>query len=81
LWFGVFGGVGLRQARQAAELKVMGETYFNDTEHYLTDGWTYCYDVPQEDVVVDGSTIFTNSLVGVTPVCEFNSGKNVFSTF
>jgi hypothetical protein len=60
----------------------MGETYFNDTGHYLTDGWTYCYDVPQEDVFdVDGNTIFTNSLLGVTPVCEFNGGTNIFSTF
>jgi hypothetical protein len=81
LWFGVFGGVGLRQARQANELKVMGETYFNSSEHYLVDGWTYCYDVPQEDVVVDGDTVFTNTLLGITPVCEFNSGTNTFPHF
>jgi hypothetical protein len=75
LWFCVFGGAGIRQARQANEMQVLGFSYFNNTEHYLADGSTYCYDVPQEDVVVDGETVFTNTLVGVTPVCEFNGCK------
>jgi hypothetical protein len=74
LWFCVFGGAGIRQARQAKELEVMGQTYYNDTEHFLADGSTYCYDVPQEDLVVEGESVFTNNLVGVTPVCKFNSG-------
>jgi hypothetical protein len=79
IWFGVFGGVGMRQSRQADELVVLGKAYYNDSEHFLTDGSTYCYDVPQEDLVVQGEkgdeVIFTNSLLGVTPVCSFNTGK------
>eukprot|EP00934_Nitzschia_sp_Nitz4_P002048 Nitzschia sp. Nitz4//scaffold80_size88189//71589//78338//NITZ4_005093-RA/size88189-processed-gene-0.64-mRNA-1//1//CDS//3329558648//2048//frame0 len=75
VWFCVFGGTGIRQARQAVELQNLGETYFNSSEHYLAEGSTYCYDVPQEDVVVDGATVFTNYLVGVTPVCEFNADE------
>jgi Cys-rich protein (TIGR01571 family) len=76
IWFGVFGGVGLRQARQAEELKVLGDTYYNSTEHFLSDGSTYCYDVPQEDLVEGDELIFTNSLIGVTPVCLFNSTES-----
>lgn len=74
IWFCVFGGTGIRQARQAVELQEIGLNYFNNSEEYLSEGSTYCYDVPQEDVVVNGETVFTNYLVGVTPVCEFNSG-------
>lgn len=72
VWFCVFGGVGLRQARQAMELKEIGTEYFNDTNYFLTPGSTYCHDVPQEDLMVNGTLVFTNHLVGVTPVCEFN---------
>jgi BCCT, betaine/carnitine/choline family transporter len=75
MWFSIFGGVGLRQARQAQELKVLGQEGFNNAEHFLAEGSTYCYDVPQEDVVVNGTTLFTNTLIGVTPVCEFNSAE------
>lgn len=77
LWFGVFGGVGLRQARQAEEMKVLGGIYYNNTDKFLHKGSTYCYDVPQQDVRVteegEQKTIFTNTLPGVTPVCVFNS--------
>ena len=68
VWFSVWGGAGLRQSRQADELKVLGETYFNDTEYYKHPGNPDCYDVPQEDVVVGDETVFTNNLLGVTPV-------------
>lgn len=71
VWFCVFGGIGLRQVRQAEELVVMGETYFDDKDYFLSQGSTYCYDVPQTDVVVDGETVFTNTLPGITPVCLF----------
>lgn len=54
------------------EMQELGEVAFNNTEHYLAEGSTYCYDVPQEDVVVDDVTIFSNTLLGVTPVCLFN---------
>mmetsp|Transcript_17004 Transcript_17004/g.28227 ORF Transcript_17004/g.28227 Transcript_17004/m.28227 type:complete len:831 (+) Transcript_17004:68-2560(+) len=75
IWFCVFGGVGLRQARQAMELKEIGLEYYNDAGKFLADGSTYCHDVPQEDLVfgVNNTVIFTNHLLGVTPVCEFNS--------
>jgi hypothetical protein len=71
-WFCTFGGVGLRQSRQALELQVMGETYFNDSGYYLADDSTYCYDVPQETVYNGTDVIFENLLTGITPVCSFN---------
>eukprot|EP00429_Kryptoperidinium_foliaceum_P020021 CAMPEP_0176047276 /NCGR_PEP_ID=MMETSP0120_2-20121206/23479_1 /TAXON_ID=160619 /ORGANISM="Kryptoperidinium foliaceum, Strain CCMP 1326" /LENGTH=827 /DNA_ID=CAMNT_0017380691 /DNA_START=109 /DNA_END=2592 /DNA_ORIENTATION=+ len=81
IWFCIFGGTGIRQARQAMELEEIGETYFNSTEYYLADGSTYCYDVPQENVVVDGNVVFENTLLGVTPVCKFNSAEADFAWF
>jgi hypothetical protein len=72
LWFCTFGGIGLRQARQALELSILGETYYNDTGYFLASDSTYCYDVPQEDVFDGTDVIFTNSLLGITPVCGFN---------
>ena len=79
VWFGVFGGAGLRQSRQALELQALGETYYNDTDHFLSDDSTYCYDVPQGDLMENGTVIFTNTLLGVTPVCTFNSSKSILS--
>ena len=73
LWFGVWGGIGLRQARQALELIKIGKETFGDAGHFLTKGSTFCYDVPQEDLVVNKTTVFTNYLLGVTPVCTFDS--------
>jgi hypothetical protein len=81
LWFCVWGGVGLRQARQALELEELGSMYFNDIKEYAVPGSNFCYDVPQGDVVVDGQTIFTNYLLGVTPVCKFDSSKADQSAF
>jgi hypothetical protein len=76
LWFSTFGGIGLRQARQALELSILGETYYNDTGHFLASDSTYCYDVPQEDVFNGTDVIFANSLLGITPVCEFNPAES-----
>jgi hypothetical protein len=81
VWFSIWGGVGLRQARQADELIALGSTYFNNTNEYAVPGNDFCYDVPQGDVVVDGQTIFTNYLLGVTPVCKFDSSKADLSAF
>jgi hypothetical protein len=72
VWYCTFGGIGLRQARQALELSVLGETYYNDSGYFLAPDSTYCYDVPQDDVYNGADVIFTNSLKGITPVCEFN---------
>ena len=73
LWFGVFGGVGLRQSRQAKELQELGTTHYNNSEYFVNDEFDYCYDVPQSDVMVEGQSVFTNTLLGVTPVCGFKS--------
>jgi BCCT, betaine/carnitine/choline family transporter len=87
VWFCTFGGVGLRQVRQAAELAVLGATYFNNSAHFLADGSQFCFDVPQEDVVVGDTTVFTNFLPGVTPVCTVDVASintvslNVLSSF
>jgi len=85
IWFCVFGGVGIRQARQATELNLLGSTYFNNTAHFQVDGNSLCYDVPQGTVetMVDGKVkeIFVNKMLGVTPVCEFDSGKSTAAMF
>lgn len=73
------GGAGLRQSRQADELKVLGETYFNDTDYYLHPGSTVCYDVPQGDETFNGTVIFSNKLLGVTPVCNFDTSNADFA--
>uniref|UniRef100_A0A7S1BLI8 Uncharacterized protein n=1 Tax=Corethron hystrix TaxID=216773 RepID=A0A7S1BLI8_9STRA len=75
LWFGVFGGAGMRQARQAEELQALGLNLHNDTKFYLTQeiGRNSCYDVPQQDVfyTLNGvNKTFANTLLGVTPVCD-----------
>ena len=76
-----WGGAGLRQSRQADELKVIGETYFNDTNYYLHSGSKFCYDVPQEDVVNGEDVVFTNNLKGVTPVCNFDTDTPDYAAF
>jgi hypothetical protein len=88
VWFCIWGGVGLRQSRQALELKVLGETHFNNNSaHFLVSGSEFCYDVPQDDLLVGDEVIFTNHLKGVTPVCmfdevNFNSASfNVLGSF
>jgi hypothetical protein len=58
------------------ELKEIGTEYFQDPEHFLAAGSTYCHDVPQEDLIVNNTVVFINHLVGVTPVCEFNSADS-----
>jgi hypothetical protein len=73
LWFCTWGGIGLRQARQALELIKLGGESFGDEGYFLVDGSTFCYNVPQEDLIVNGTTVFTNSIPGVTPVCTFDS--------
>jgi choline-glycine betaine transporter len=72
-WFCIWGGAGLRQSRQALELQAMGEEYFNDTAYFQHGTNEFCFDVPQEDLLVNGTTVFTNYLPGITPVCTFES--------
>ena len=78
-WFSVWGGTGLRQSRQADELQVLGETYFNNSQYFQTGEESVCYDVPQEDLYINGTLVFTNYLKGITPVCNYESFA--FSTF
>lgn len=81
VWFCIWGGIGLRQSRQAMELEILGKTYFNNSNAYLVPGSEVCYEVPQEDVVVDGEVVFTNYLPGVTPVCQFDSDESSTASF
>jgi hypothetical protein len=81
MWFSIWGGVGLRQARQGRELEALGGTLFNDTEHFLVPGSTNCYDVPQETLSQDGTVVFENHLLGVTPVCQFDSSQSNTAAF
>ena len=72
-WFSVWGGAGIRQARQALELEQLGLTHYNDTEHFISPDNANCFDVPQENLIIGEDTIFENHLTGVTPVCKFYS--------
>lgn len=81
IWFSIMGGIGLRQQRQALELEQIGSNMFSDPNYFVSDESKFCYDVPQEDVVVNGTTVFTNRLLGVTPVCTFDSSNDAQSWF
>jgi BCCT, betaine/carnitine/choline family transporter len=86
-WVCVWSGTGMRQDRQAVDLEKLGLDYFNNSAHFLADGSDLCYTVPQEDIAMNGSTIFTNRLLGVTPVCKFDldrsyvAGLNALKSF
>uniref|UniRef100_A0A7S4AUD7 Uncharacterized protein n=2 Tax=Pseudo-nitzschia australis TaxID=44445 RepID=A0A7S4AUD7_9STRA len=84
IWFSFMGGIGLRQQRQALELQKIGSETYGDSEFFVTSESEFCYNVPQEDVVVNGTTIFTNALPGVTPVCDEGGDRawfNVMNSF
>jgi len=63
------------------ELEKLGTDFYGDAAHFQTAKSTFCYDVPQEDVVLDGDVIFTNSLKGITPVCQFDSSNSEMAWF
>jgi len=75
------GGIGLRQQRQALELQKIGEDSFKDSNYFVSDKSAFCYDVPQEDIIVDETVVFTNTLLGITPVCLFDAGNDAQSWF
>lgn len=81
LWFCTFGGIGLRQQRQALEMQAMGEALFEDSDHYLAAGSKFCYDVPQQDVYNGTELYFTNTLKGITPVCVFDTDDGTNAWF
>ncbi|KAL7551145.1 hypothetical protein ACHAWF_014345 [Thalassiosira exigua] len=72
LWFSFIGGIGLRQQRQALELEKLGNASFANPEYFQTSDSTFCYDVPQNDVYVNNTLVFSNTLPGITPVCKFD---------
>lgn len=76
LWFCFMGGIGLRQQRQALELEQIGNNTFGDPNYYVTEESDFCYNVPQEDVVVNGTIVFTNQLLGITPVCTLDQSNS-----
>jgi len=82
MWFCIWGGTGLRQARQAMELIELGKVHFDDEEYFLQPGSTICYDVPQNNVYVNDTVlVFENNLKGITPVCVFDSDNADQSAF
>jgi BCCT, betaine/carnitine/choline family transporter len=81
VWFCTMGGVGLRQSRQALELQQVGAVYFNNSRHFVSPRSEFCYDVPQENVLVDNELVFTNHLPGVTPVCLLNTADSDTAAF
>jgi hypothetical protein len=71
-----WGGIILRQSRQALELEMIGLTFFSDSQHFLVDENNTCYDVPQDDLSVGcGNHVFSNHLLGISPVCVFDPTK------
>jgi choline-glycine betaine transporter len=72
VWFGIWGGIALRQQRQAKEMEQLGINYYNDSTTFLVNGSKVCYHVPQDDIVIDGEVIFHNHHEGITPVCQFD---------
>jgi BCCT, betaine/carnitine/choline family transporter len=81
IWFCTWGGIGLRQSRQGLELEVIGEKLFNNSRHFLVDGSEVCYNVPQEDISLGDELVFTNSLLGVSPVCKFDPDRPDMAVF
>mmetsp|Transcript_26375 Transcript_26375/g.37012 ORF Transcript_26375/g.37012 Transcript_26375/m.37012 type:complete len:800 (-) Transcript_26375:209-2608(-) len=81
LWFCTFGGIGLRQQRQALEMQAMGEALFEDSDYYQVAGSKFCYDVPQQDVYNGTELYFTNTLKGITPVCAFDTDDGTNAWF
>jgi choline-glycine betaine transporter len=81
LWFTVWGGVGMRQARQGQELQQLGLAYYNDSTKFAVNGTATCFNVPQEDVVIDGEVVFHNYLKGITPVCQLDWNDDSRSLF
>jgi glycine betaine transporter len=62
IWFGVFGGMGLCQARQAMELQKVGEHFLSNPDFFEADT-PNCFNVPQENVILTIRTVaFTNHL-------------------
>jgi len=79
IWFSFMGGIGLRQQRQAMELEKLGTDHFENSTYYVSTYSEFCYDVPQEDVIIDGKTVFTNTLLGITPVCKQDGNNSWFN--
>jgi BCCT, betaine/carnitine/choline family transporter len=81
VWFCTWGGIGIRQSRQGLELEVLGEQLYNNSGHFLIDGSDICFEVPQDDIVLDEEVVFTNSLLGVSPVCKFDADHPDMAVF
>jgi choline-glycine betaine transporter len=86
VWFGVFGGTGFRQARQATEIQELGLSLFNNSDYYQSSVSSVCYDVPQVAemayVTADGAAkTFTNTLMGITPVCVLDTSDDQTAWF
>jgi choline-glycine betaine transporter len=81
IWFSFMGGIALRQQRQAMELQKIGQDSFQDPNHFVSDDSPFCYDVPQGDIETNGTVVFANKLLGVTPVCLFDRSNDAQSWF
>ena len=74
LWFGVFGGAGLRYTRKAKELVQLGIDVFNDADYFKVNGSATCYEAPTpEDAsyVNASASGYANKEVGLGPYCLF----------
>jgi hypothetical protein len=76
IWFSFFGGTGLRQSRQALELEKIGTDVYSDPTYFQSEESDFCYNVPQKDVYSNGTLVFTNTLLGITPVCKLDPSNS-----
>jgi choline-glycine betaine transporter len=81
VWCTVWAGVSLRQSRQALEMMSLGESMYNNSEHFLVDGSNVCYNVPQADILVSNEIVFTNHLPNVSPVCLYDPDSPSTATY
>jgi choline-glycine betaine transporter len=86
VWFGVFGGTGFRQARQATEIQELGLSLFNNSDYYQSSVSAVCYDVPQVAEIpyvtpAGAAKTFTNNLMGITPVCVLDTSDDQTAWF
>merc|ERR1719198_367475 len=79
MWFSVFGGAALRQARVAGELVALSQVLSgneSNTTMFLIEGTT-CYEPPLGQIQIPGSeAVYEYQTPGITPVCLFDPSNS-----
>ena len=53
---------------------MLGNRLHGDPAYFATDSDPSCFDVPQEDLFSGDDLAFSNTLLGITPVCTNSEG-------